>query len=112
MSTFVKRPLSVPGAPKYARFGFLRVLQPRVVWSDCPEAVNSPERNRLRVNTLLTIAAGGVFVMLVCGQPPVSTAAQRDFVAGARVSLDSSDIRAIRIRWEAGAWSHWHSHAG
>ena len=58
------------------------------------------------------IIAAGVFVILVYGQPPVTAAAQLDFVAGAPESLDSSDMRAIRIRWEAGARSHWHSHAG
>src|SRR5262245_16813320 len=112
MSTFVERELGLPDVPRYVRFGFLKGLQRRVVRRDCPEAVNSPKQHRSRRNTLLTIVAGGVFSMLVYGKPPVTRAAQRDFVAGAPVRLDSSDIRAIRIRWEAGARSHWHSHGG
>ncbi len=70
------------------------------------------DRIRSRVSLLLTIVASGVFVTFVFGQPPITRAAQRDFVGGAPTRPDSSDIRAFRLRFQAGARSHWHSHAG
>ena len=37
-------------------------------------------------------------------------AAQSNFVGGDPTRPDSSDIRAVRLRFEAGARSNWHSH--
>ena len=70
------------------------------------------KQDQSRLSVLLTIMASGMLLVLVFNQPRVTTAAQRDFVAGAPEMLDTSDIRALRIRWEAGARSNWHSHAG
>ena len=97
--------------PTYVQFGFLEALKHQGIWRASPETVNISKRNPLRLNALLTIVAVGVFTIIVYGQPPATTA-QRDFAGGAPVTLGSSDIRAIRVRWEAGARSHWHSHAG
>ena len=70
------------------------------------------EQVRSRVSVLLTIVALGVFVTFVFGQPPITAAAQNNFVGGAPSRPDSADIRALRLRFEAGARSNWHSHAG
>ena len=70
------------------------------------------EQVRSRVSVLLAIVALGVFVTFVFGQPPITATAQSNFVGGQPSRLDSADIRALRLRFEAGARSNWHSHAG
>ncbi len=70
------------------------------------------ERVRSRVSVLLTIVALGVFVTFMFGQSPITAAAQSHFVGGEPSRPDSSDIRALRLRFEAGVRSNWHSHAG
>ena len=67
--------------------------------------------SRRRASVLLAIVAVGVSAMLIAGQPSV-TAAQSNFVGGDPTRPDSSDIRALRLRFEAGSRSNWHSHAG
>ena len=70
------------------------------------------EQVRSRMGVLLSIAALGVCMTLVFGQPPITAAAQSNFVGGDPSRPDSTDMRAIRLRFEAGARSNWHSHAG
>ena len=66
---------------------------------------------RSRGSVLLTILTLGMFAMVVGGQSPI-TAAQSRFVGGDPTRPDSEDMRALRLRFEAGARSNWHSHAG
>ncbi len=70
------------------------------------------EQVRSRVSVLLTIVALGVFVTFMFGQSPITAAGQSNFVGGEPSRPDSSDIRALRLRFEAGVRSNWHSHAG
>ena len=48
---------------------------------------------------------------LAAGSDGATAAAQSNFVGGDPTRPDSSDIRALRLRFEAGARSNWHSHA-
>ena len=68
-------------------------------------------RNRYRTSVLLAIVSMAVSAMLIAGQPSI-TAAQSRFVGGDPTRPDSADMRALRLRFEAGARSNWHSHAG
>lgn len=61
---------------------------------------------------LLAIVTLGLFVTIVFGQQSPTAAAQARFVGGEPSRPDSSDIRALRLRFEAGSRSNWHSHAG
>ena len=68
-----------------------------------------------RMGMLLTIFTAGFFVAVVFGpQSPTAAAQSTDsnFVGGSPSRPDSSDIRALRLRFEAGSRSNWHSHAG
>ena len=65
-----------------------------------------------RVSVLLAIMAAGAFVSFAFGQPSTNAAPQSNFVGGEPSRPDSSDIRALRLRFEAGVRSNWHSHAG
>ena len=65
-----------------------------------------------RVSILLAIVAAGVFAILVFGQPSTTAALQSNFAGGEPSRPDSSDMRAIRLRFPAGVRSNWHSHAG
>ena len=67
-------------------------------------------QSRSRALVLLAIVSIGAGAMLV-GQSSVA-ATQSNFVGGDPTRPDSSDIRALRLRFEAGARSNWHSHAG
>ena len=65
-----------------------------------------------RVSVLLAVMAAGVFVIFAFGQPSTTAALQSNFVGGEPSRPDSSDMRALRLRFEAGVRSNWHSHAG
>ena len=65
-----------------------------------------------RVSVLLAIVAAGAFTVFVFGQPAATAALQSNFVGGEPSRPDSSDMRALRLRFEAGVRSNWHSHAG
>ena len=67
---------------------------------------------RSRVSALLAIVAVGAFTAFTFGQPATTAAVQSNFVGGEPSRPDSSDMRAIRLRFEAGVRSNWHSHAG
>ena len=69
------------------------------------------KQNRSRVRVLLAIATIAVVAMLV-GEQSQITAGQSRFVGGDPTRPDSADMRALRLRFEAGARSNWHSHAG
>ena len=70
------------------------------------------EQVRSRVSVLLTIVALGMIVTFMFGQSPITAAGQSNFVGGEPSRPDSSDMRALRLRFEAGVRSNWHSHAG
>jgi hypothetical protein len=65
---------------------------------------------RFTLMLALVLAALGVW-MLGQGSTAI-TAAQSNFVGGDPSRPDASDIRALRLRFEAGARSNWHSHGG
>lgn len=65
-----------------------------------------------RGGVLLAIVTMAVGAMLAGGQSSVTAAAQSRFVGGDPSRPDSEDMRALRLRFEAGARSNWHSHAG
>lgn len=70
------------------------------------------KQDRTRLSVLFTIAATAALAMFVSGQFSTTSAQQSRFVGGDPTRPDSSDIRALRLRFEAGARSNWHSHAG
>ena len=70
-----------------------------------------PKRLQFRTGVLLGIVALGAVVTVLFAQQPPALAAQTDPAAG-RSRLDASDMRALRLRFEPGARSSWHSHAG
>ena len=65
---------------------------------------------RTRISLLLAIVTAAAFVWIVVGEQSTTTAAQSNFVGGAPSRPDSSDIRALRLRFEPGSRSNWHSH--
>ena len=65
-----------------------------------------------RASVLIAIVAAGVLAIFVFGQPSTTAALQSNFVGGEPTRPDSSDMRALRLRFEAGVRSNWHSHAG
>ncbi len=69
--------------------------------------LSTRSRIRLALAVLTTVTVAGVAV----SQPPDVTAAQSNFVGGDPSRPDSSDIRALRLRFEPGARSNWHSHS-
>ena len=69
------------------------------------------KQNRSRVRVFLAIATMAVVAMLA-GEESQITAGQSRFVGGDPTRPDSADMRALRLRFEAGARSNWHSHAG
>jgi quercetin dioxygenase-like cupin family protein len=69
-------------------------------------------RIRSRLSVLLAITAIGVLTMILGGQSLITAAPQSNFVGGDPTRPNSSDMRALRLRFEAGARSNWHSHAG
>ena len=68
------------------------------------------EQFRSRGRLALALAAAVIVVGLVVGQQS-PTAAQTNFVGGAPSRPDSEDIRALRLRFEPGSRSNWHSHS-
>ena len=68
-------------------------------------------QSRSRVRVLLAIATMAVVAMLI-GEQAQTTAGQSRFVGGDTTRPDSADMRALRLRFAAGARSNWHSHAG
>lgn len=69
-------------------------------------------RIRSRLSVLLAITTIGVLTMILGGQSLITAAPQSNFVGGDPTRPNSSDMRALRLRFEAGARSNWHSHAG
>lgn len=67
-------------------------------------------RSQLRFG--LALACLAVAGLLYAGADAGSavSAAQSNFVGGDPTRPDSSDMRAVRLRFEAGARSNWHSH--
>ena len=65
-----------------------------------------------RVSVILAIVASGVFVTFMFTHPAIPAAAQSNFIGGEPSRPDSADMRAFRLRFEAGARSNWHSHSG
>ena len=62
---------------------------------------------RSSMKVLQAVVTLGVFVLILFGQQPRTTAAQ------SRPSrLDTSDIRVLLLRFEAGSRSNWHRHSG
>ena len=69
------------------------------------------EQLQSRLGVFLAVVTLGVFVLIVFGQQSATSAAQTRFVGGAPSRPDSSDIRALRLRFEPGSRSNWHSHS-
>ena len=69
------------------------------------------EQLRSRGRLALALAAAAIVVGLVVGQQSPTAAAQTNFVGGAPSRPDSEDIRALRLRFEPGSRSNWHSHS-
>ena len=69
------------------------------------------EQLRSRGRLVLALAAAAIVVGLVVGQQSPTAAAQTNFVGGAPSRPDSEDIRALRLRFEPGSRSNWHSHS-
>ena len=69
------------------------------------------EQLRFRSRILLALVAAAIVVGLVVGQQSPTAAAQTNFVGGAPSRPDSEDIRALRLRFEPGSRSNWHSHS-
>ena len=67
-----------------------------------------------RTQTRLGFAAACLAVVgclyLAAGSDGATAAAQSNFVGGDPTRPDSSDIRAVRLRFEPGSRSNWHSH--
>ena len=72
-------------------------------------AMTPPTRSGIRLALALLTAA--TVVWIAGGDESNATAAQTNFVGGAPSRPDSSDIRALRLRFEAGSRSNWHSHS-
>ena len=69
------------------------------------------EQLRTRGRLVLALAASAIVVGLVVGQHFPTAAAQPNFVGGPPSRLDVEDIRTIRLRFEPGSRSNWHSHS-
>ena len=68
------------------------------------------EQVQSRTRVALAGATAIIFIWILVGQQSPTTAAQSNFVGGAPSRPDSSDIRALRLRFEPGSRSNWHSH--
>ena len=63
---------------------------------------------RLGLAVACLVVTGALYV--AAGAGDTVAAAQSNFVGGDPTRPDSSDMRAVRLRFEAGARSNWHSH--
>ena len=68
------------------------------------------EQVRSRVSATLACVTAIIFLWILVGQESSTTAAQTNFVGGTPSRPDASDIRAVRLRFEPGSRSNWHSH--
>ncbi len=65
-----------------------------------------------RVKVLTAIVAAGVLFWVVGHQFEATTAAQQsNFVGGSPSQLDVKAVRTLRLRFQAGSRSNWHSHS-
>ena len=67
--------------------------------------------SRSGIRLALALLTASTVVWIVAGDESNVTAAQTNFVGGTPSRPDSSDIRAVRLRFEAGSRSNWHSHS-
>lgn len=70
------------------------------------------KQTQSRVGILLAIVAAGAFAIVTFGQPAPTAAVQSNFTGGEPTRPDSSDMRALRLRFGPGVRSNWHSHGG
>ena len=63
------------------------------------------------VELTLSLIAAVVFVWILVGDQSGTTAAQSIFTCPSPSVLNSDDVDMLRLRFEAGARSHWHSHS-
>ena len=68
-------------------------------------------RSRSGIRLALALLTASTVVWIVAGDESNVTAEQTNFVGGTPSRPDSSDIRAVRLRFEAGSRSNWHSHS-
>ena len=68
-------------------------------------------QSRTRIRVLLAVVTAAICVGIGFSPPANPTAAQSNFVGTPPSRPDSSDIRALRLRFEAGSRSNWHSHS-
>ena len=67
-------------------------------------------RTQLRLGLAVACLAVAGVLYVVADSGGTIAAAQSNFVGGDPTRPDSSDMRAVRLRFEAGARSNWHSH--
>ena len=69
-------------------------------------------QTRTRIRVVLAVATMVACGWALFGDPSAMTAAlgQSNFVGGDPSRPDSSDMRALRLRFEPGSRSNWHSH--
>ena len=68
-------------------------------------------RTQSQVSLLLALVTAAGFVWIMSGAHRPATAAQSNFIGGDPSRPDASDIRALRLRFEPGSRSNWHSHS-
>lgn len=68
-------------------------------------------RTQSRLSLALALVTAAGFVWIISGASAPVTAAQSNFVGGDPTRPDASDIRALRLRFEPGSRSNWHSHS-
>ena len=69
------------------------------------------QRTQFRLSFAVAVVAVSGILWILSGQDGALTAAQTNFVGGNPTRPDSSDIRAVRLRFEPGSRSNWHSHS-
>lgn len=67
-------------------------------------------RKQLRLGLAAACFAAAGILYVAADSGGTLAAAQSNFVGGAPKRPDASDIRAVRLRFEAGVRSNWHSH--
>ena len=67
-------------------------------------------RDCTRFTLMLALVVCAASVWIMSNMSTAATAAQSNFVGGDPQRPDSSDIRALRLRFEPGSRSNWHSH--